>query len=238
MGALIEIHNLARHYELGGQIIRALNNINLTIEKGEYVAIMGPSGSGKSTAMNVIGCLDKPTQGTYIIDGYNVATLTDDQLAALRNLKIGFVFQNFNLLARSTALENVELPMMYAGVPARERRKRAMEALEMIGLGERMYNRPSQLSGGQQQRVSIARALVNHPVLILADEPTGALDSQTTEDILGLFEELHNSGNTLVVVTHEDEVGRHAKRIVRFRDGNIEFDKSSHEYFAARRDMV
>ncbi len=238
MEALIEIKDLARHYVLGGQIIHALNGINLTINQGEYVAIMGPSGSGKSTAMNMIGCLDKPTSGTYVIDGYNISSLTDDQLAALRNLKIGFVFQNFNLLPRSTALENVELPMMYAGVSLKERKRRAIEALEMVGLGERMHNRPSQLSGGQQQRVSIARALVNRPVLILADEPTGALDSQTTEDILGLFEELHQHGNTLVVVTHEDEVGKHAKRIVRFRDGHVETDQPSEEYFAARRNSV
>ncbi len=238
MEALIEIKDLARHYVLGGQIIHALNGINLTINQGEYVAIMGPSGSGKSTAMNMIGCLDKPTSGTYVIDGYNISSLTDDQLAALRNLKIGFVFQNFNLLPRSTALENVELPMMYAGVSLKERKRRAIEALEMVGLGERMHNRPSQLSGGQQQRVSIARALVNRPVLILADEPTGALDSQTTEDILGLFEELHQHVNTLVVVTHEDEVGKHAKRIVRFRDGNVESDQPTRDYFAARRGTV
>lgn len=222
--SLIEIQNLVREYVIGGQTIRALDEINLTIARGEFVAIMGPSGSGKSTAMNMIGCLDVPSSGRYVIDGYDVSTLSEDQLAELRNQKIGFVFQNFNLLPRTTALENVELPMMYAGVPPRERRQRAMEALERVGLADRMGNRPNELSGGQQQRVSIARALVNHPVLLLADEPTGALDSHTTEDILALFEELHVQGNTIVIVTHEDEVGRHAKRIVRFRDGHVESD--------------
>ncbi|MFD1675787.1 ABC transporter ATP-binding protein [Alicyclobacillus fodiniaquatilis] len=229
MSALIEIRDLVREYMIGGEVIRALSGVTLTIDHGEFVAIMGPSGSGKSTAMNMIGCLDTPTSGEYVIDGYNISSLSEDQLAELRNHKIGFVFQNFNLLPKTTALENVELPMMYAGVPARERRKRAMEALDRVGLAERMYNRPNELSGGQQQRVSIARALVNNPVLILADEPTGALDSRTTEDILGLFEELHAQGNTIVIVTHEDEVGRRAKRIVRFRDGTVESDMSSAE---------
>lgn len=229
MSALIEIRDLVREYVIGGEVIRALSGVTLTIDHGEFVAIMGPSGSGKSTAMNMIGCLDTPTSGEYVIDGYNISSLSEDQLAELRNHKIGFVFQNFNLLPKTTALENVELPMMYAGVPARERRKRAMEALDRVGLAERMYNRPNELSGGQQQRVSIARALVNNPVLILADEPTGALDSRTTEDILGLFEELHAQGNTIVIVTHEDEVGRRAKRIVRFRDGTVESDTSSAE---------
>ncbi|MCL6454290.1 MAG: ABC transporter ATP-binding protein [Alicyclobacillus sp.] len=224
MRALIEMRNLARTYVLGDEVIRALDGVSLTIQQGEFVAIMGPSGSGKSTAMNMIGCLDLPTSGQYILDGYDVSGLSEDQLAELRNQKIGFVFQNFNLLPKTTALENVELPMLYAGVPARERRRRAMEALERVGLGNRLGNRPNELSGGQQQRVSIARALVNNPVLILADEPTGALDSHTTEDILRLFEELHAQGNTIVLVTHEDEVGRHAKRIVRFRDGRVESD--------------
>lgn len=224
MRELIAIRNLVRLYTIGGQTIRALDGIDLSIHKGEYVAIMGPSGSGKSTAMNMIGCLDTPTSGTYVIDGFNVSNLSEDQLAELRNQKIGFVFQNFNLLSKTSALENVELPMMYAGVPSRTRRARAMEALERVGLADRMHNRPNELSGGQQQRVSIARALVNNPVLLLADEPTGALDSRTTEDILGLFEELYGQGNTIVIVTHEDEVGRHAKRTVRFRDGRIESD--------------
>lgn len=227
MGALIEMRGLVREYILGDQVIRALDGVNLTIDHGEFVAIMGPSGSGKSTAMNMIGCLDLPTEGTYVIDGYEVSSLSEDQLAELRNHKIGFVFQNFNLLPKTTALENVELPMMYAGVPARERRQRAMEALARVGLADRMNNRPNELSGGQQQRVSIARALVNNPVLILADEPTGALDSHTTEEILRLFEELHSQGNTIVIVTHENEVGQHAKRIVRFRDGQVESDSKN-----------
>jgi len=233
MGALIEIRSLVREYILGDQVIRALDGVNLTIQHGEFVAIMGPSGSGKSTAMNMIGCLDLPTSGTYVIDGYEVSSLSEDQLAELRNQKIGFVFQNFNLLAKTTALENVELPMLYAGVSAKARRQRAIEALERVGLADRMNNRSNELSGGQQQRVSIARALVNNPVLLLADEPTGALDSHTTEDILRLFEELHSQGNTIVIVTHENEVGQHAKRIVRFRDGKVESD-SQNEVAAGR----
>ena len=227
MGTLIEMRNLVREYVIGDEVIRALDGINLTVHHGEFIAIMGPSGSGKSTAMNMIGCLDLPTSGTYVLDGYDVSGLSEDQLAELRNHKIGFVFQNFNLLPKTTALENVELPMMYAGVPARERRARAIEALERVGLGNRLGNRPNELSGGQQQRVSIARALVNHPALILADEPTGALDSHTTDEILRLFEELHSQGNTIVIVTHESEVGAHAKRIVRFRDGRVEWDSQT-----------
>lgn len=226
MRTLIEMSHLVREYVIGGQTIRALNDVNLHIGYGEFVAIMGPSGSGKSTAMNMIGCLDKATSGTYVLDGYDVSTLSEDQLADLRNMKIGFVFQNFNLLSRTTALENVELPMMYAGVPLKERRRRAMEALDRVGLGDRMNNRPNELSGGQQQRVSIARALVNNPALLLADEPTGALDSQTTEGILDLFGELHAQGNTIIMVTHEDEVGRRAKRIVRFHDGRVDSDSA------------
>ena len=233
MGALIEMRQLVREYILGDQVIRALDGVDLTIGHGEFVAIMGPSGSGKSTAMNMIGCLDLPTSGTYVIDGYEVSSLSEDQLAELRNHKIGFVFQNFNLLPKTTALENVELPMLYAGIPAKERRQRAMSALERVGLADRVNNRPNELSGGQQQRVSIARALVNNPVLLLADEPTGALDSRTTEDILRLFEELHQQGNTIVIVTHEDEVGRHAKRILRFRDGKVESDSQSNSQDAA-----
>lgn len=227
MTALLEIHQLVRTYQVGGQEIRALSGVNLTIQRGEYVAIMGPSGSGKSTMMNMIGCLDVPSSGTYRLDGYDVSRLSDDELAILRNQKIGFVFQNFNLLPKTTALENVELPMLYAGVSPRERRQRAMEALERVGLTERMHNRPNELSGGQQQRVSIARALVNRPVLLLADEPTGALDSHTTEEILQLFADLHAQGNTIVLVTHEPEVGRRAKRIIRFRDGRVESDTAN-----------
>jgi len=229
MNCLIEMREVVREYTIGGERIRALNAVTFSIRHGEFVAIMGPSGSGKSTAMNMIGCLDKPTNGTYVLDGYDVAGLTDNQLAELRNNKIGFVFQQFNLLARTSALENVELPLLYAGVPRRERRKKAEEALHRVGLSNRLFNRPNELSGGQQQRVSIARALVNQPMLLLADEPTGALDSHTTEEILQLFEELHAQGNTIVIVTHEMEVGKRAKRIIRFSDGQIESDSGSEE---------
>jgi putative ABC transport system ATP-binding protein len=231
MENLIDIRGVTREYVLGGESIKALNHVNLSIQRGEFVSIMGPSGSGKSTTMKIIGCLDKPTAGQYVLDGYDVASLSDDSLAELRNTRIGFVFQNFNLLPRTTALENVELPMMYAGVPAKERHVRAIAALEQVGLGDRIHNRPNELSGGQQQRVSIARALVNHPVLLLADEPTGALDSQTTKEILQLFSDLHEQGNTIIIVTHEDEVGRYSKRVVRFRDGMVESDRASTDEF-------
>lgn len=225
--ALIEMVNVTREYHVGGDLVRALNHVNFTIRHGEFVAIMGPSGSGKSTTMNVIGCLDQPTSGVYRLDGQDVSKLDDSHLAELRNTKISFVFQQFNLLARTTALENVELPMMYAGITHRERRLRAEEVLEQVGLRDRMKNRPNELSGGQQQRVSIARALVNHPALILADEPTGALDSHTTEEILTLFEKLHEQGNTIIIVTHEPEVGRRAMRTIHFRDGHIESDSQA-----------
>lgn len=238
MTALIEIEGLVREYVVGNQTIRALNGVDLRIDHGEFVAIMGPSGSGKSTAMNMIGCLDRPSLGKYIIDGYDVSDLTEDQLAELRNYKIGFVFQNFNLLARTTALENVELPMMYAGVPARERKERAIEALARVGLEQRLHNRPNELSGGQQQRVAIARAIVNRPALILADEPTGALDSRTTQELLQLFEELHSQGNTIVIVTHEVEVGQHAHRIVTFRDGVVESDQPTSRVEGTRTEEV
>ncbi|MCY0901641.1 MAG: ABC transporter ATP-binding protein [Firmicutes bacterium] len=221
------MHDVVREYEIGGERVRALNRVSLTIQHGEYVAIMGPSGSGKSTTMNMVGCLDVPTSGTYRLDGIDVASLSDNELAALRNLKIGFVFQQFNLLSRTTALQNVELPMMYAGVSRKERRARAEEALARVGLSNRLQNRPNELSGGQQQRVSIARALVNRPALLLADEPTGALDSHTTEEILELFEDLHRQGHTIVIVTHEAEVGRRAKRIIRFVDGQVAADSQT-----------
>ena len=218
---LIVMTELTRVYDLGPQKIYALNGVNLTIEQGEYVAIMGPSGSGKSTLMNIIGCLDTPTSGSYLLDGVPVETLNDDELAAIRNRKIGFVFQTFNLLARTTALQNVELPLVYAKIPRAERRRQAEEALVAVGLGDRMSHQPNELSGGQRQRVAIARALVNKPSLLLADEPTGNLDSQTGREILDLFHELHARGNSIIMVTHEDDVAREAARIVHIRDGKV-----------------
>ena len=205
-------------YEL---IVKALDNVNLEIYKGDYLAVMGASGSGKSTAMNIIGCLDRPSQGVYKLNGTPIENLSDDELAELRNQKLGFVFQQFHLLSDATALENVLLPMIYAGVDPIEREKRAKNALDKVGLSERVNNRPNQLSGGQQQRVAIARAIINNPAILLADEPTGALDSKTTEDVLDLFDKLHESGITIVLVTHEDEVASRAKKIARFKDGKI-----------------
>ena len=218
---LIHMTELTRVYDLGPQKIFALNGVNLTIEQGEYVAIMGPSGSGKSTLMNIIGCLDTPSSGSYLLDGVPVETLNDDELAAIRNRKIGFVFQTFNLLARTTALQNVELPLVYAKIPRAERRRLAEEALVAVGLGDRMGHQPNELSGGQRQRVAIARALVNKPSLLLADEPTGNLDSQTGREILDLFHELHARGNSIIMVTHEDDVAREAARIIHIRDGRV-----------------
>jgi putative ABC transport system ATP-binding protein len=218
---LIVMNELTRVYDLGPQQIFALNGVNLTIEQGEYVAIMGPSGSGKSTLMNIIGCLDTPSSGSYVLDGVPVETLNDDELAAIRNKKIGFVFQTFNLLARTTALQNVELPLVYAKIPRAERRRLAEEALAAVGLADRMGHQPNELSGGQRQRVAIARALVNKPSLLLADEPTGNLDSKTGREILDLFHELHSNGNSIIMVTHEDDVAREAKRIIHIRDGKV-----------------
>jgi putative ABC transport system ATP-binding protein len=218
---LIEMHELTRVYQLGPQEIYALRGVNLTIDPGEYVAIMGPSGSGKSTLMNIIGCLDTPSAGRYLLDGIAVETMDDDELAAVRNKKIGFVFQTFNLLARTTALQNVELPLIYAKIARAERREMAEEALIAVGLKERMSHQPNELSGGQRQRVAIARALVNRPSLLLADEPTGNLDSQTGREILDLFRDLSTRGNSIIMVTHEDDVAREAKRIVHIRDGRI-----------------
>ena len=218
---LIEMRELTRVYQLGPQEIYALRGVDLVIKNGEYVAIMGPSGSGKSTLMNIIGCLDRPTAGRYLLDGIPVESMDDDELAAIRNKKIGFVFQTFNLLARTTALQNVELPLVYAKIPKAERREMAEEALAAVGLGDRMHHQPNELSGGQRQRVAIARALVNKPSLLLADEPTGNLDSQTGREILDLFHDLHSRGNSIIMVTHEDDVAHEAKRIIHIRDGKV-----------------
>jgi putative ABC transport system ATP-binding protein len=223
--ALIRTHALEKSYELGAETVRALRGVDLSISRNEYVAIMGPSGSGKSTLMNLIGCLDTPTGGEYVLNGHPVAGMGEDELARVRNREIGFVFQTFNLLPRSTALENVELPLVYGGVGRRDRRERAVEALRHVGLGDRMDHRPNQLSGGQRQRVAIARALVTRPSIILADEPTGNLDSQTSEEIMGLFARLHAEGQTIIMVTHEPDIAAHAERVVTLRDGRIASDQ-------------
>ena len=215
------LEKVSKMYGKDELIVKALDNVNLEIYKGDYLAVMGASGSGKSTAMNIIGCLDRPSQGVYKLNGTPVENLSDDELAELRNQKLGFVFQQFHLLSDATALENVLLPMIYAGIDPVEREKRAKNALDKVGLSERVNNRPNQLSGGQQQRVAIARAIINNPAILLADEPTGALDSKTTEDVLDLFDKLHESGITIVLVTHEDEVASRAKKIARFKDGKI-----------------
>ena len=215
------LEKVSKMYGKDELIVKALDNVNLEIYKGDYLAVMGASGSGKSTAMNIIGCLDRPSQGVYKLNGTPVENLSDDELAELRNQKLGFVFQQFHLLSDATALENVLLPMIYAGVDPTEREERAKKALDKVGLSKRINNRPNQLSGGQQQRVAIARAIINNPALLLADEPTGALDSKTTEDVLDLFDQLHESGITIVLVTHEDEVASRAKKIAKFKDGKI-----------------
>ena len=215
------LEKVSKMYGKDELIVKALDNVNLEIYKGDYLAVMGASGSGKSTAMNIIGCLDRPSQGVYKLNGTPVENLSHDELAELRNQKLGFVFQQFHLLSDATALENVLLPMIYAGVDPIEREKRAKNALDKVGLSERVNNRPNQLSGGQQQRVAIARAIINNPAILLADEPTGALDSKTTEDVLDLFDKLHESGITIVLVTHEDEVASRAKKIAKFKDGKI-----------------
>jgi putative ABC transport system ATP-binding protein len=226
MHEVIRIENLTRFYTIGEETVRALNGINLTIKKNEYVALMGPSGSGKSTLMNIIGCLDTPTSGEYFLNGPNVAQLSDSELAAIRNKEIGFVFQTFNLLPRLTALQNVALPLVYAGIPEAERLKKAKEVLEQVGLGNRITHKPNELSGGQRQRVAVARALVNHPSIILADEPTGNLDTKTSEEIMQLFDIIHQAGNTIVLVTHEEDIALRAKRVVRMRDGIVESDQA------------
>jgi putative ABC transport system ATP-binding protein len=233
--ALIHTRDLARHYRIGDNVIRALAGVSVDIARGENLAVMGPSGSGKSTFMNVVGCLDRPSSGEYVLAGQDVSALDSDALAAARNRHIGFVFQSFNLLARTSALENVELPLVYAGAGAAERRSRALEMLARVGLAERAHHLPQQLSGGQQQRVAIARALVTRPALILADEPTGALDSRTSLEIMALFQELNAQGMTVVVVTHEPEVARFARRVLRFLDGRVVADERNASPDDARR---
>ncbi len=227
MQEIIKITDISKVYKIGTETIYALQKIDLSIFKNEYVALMGPSGSGKSTLMNILGCLDTPTGGEYILNNNSVAKMTDNELAEVRNKEIGFVFQTFNLLPRNTTLENVALPLVYAGMPKAQREERAKEVLEQVGLGNRMQHRPNELSGGQRQRVAIARALVNKPAIILADEPTGNLDSKTSVEIMGLFEDIHKKGNTIILVTHEEDIAMHAHRIVRLKDGLVESDRQN-----------
>ena len=224
MESIIQLSNIAKAYKIGTEVIHALRSVSLDIYKNEYVALMGPSGSGKSTLMNVLGCLDSPTGGKYILNGISVAQMLDNELAEVRNKEIGFVFQSFNLLPRSTALDNVMLPLVYAGFNKADRLKRGKDVLEQVGLGDRIMHKPNELSGGQRQRVAIARALVNRPAIILADEPTGNLDSKTSVEIMGLLEEIHKNGNTIILVTHEEDIAQHAHRIVRLKDGVVERD--------------
>ena len=223
--AVIEIENIARHFYVGNETIKALKKIDISIEKNEFVALMGQSGSGKSTLMNILGCLDTPTNGNYHLADKNVSLLNDNSLAEIRNKEIGFVFQSFNLLPKSTALENVMLPLIYSGFDKKERRQKALVALEKVNLSDRVNHRPNELSGGQRQRVAVARALVNNPSIILADEPTGNLDSATSEEIMALFQNIHKNGNTIIVVTHEEDIAQYAHRIIRLKDGEIESDK-------------
>ncbi|MBS1522591.1 MAG: ABC transporter ATP-binding protein [Bacteroidetes bacterium] len=224
MEPLIIIKDIGRKYVIGAETIHALKSVSLTINKGEFVALMGPSGSGKSTLMNILGCLDTPTKGDYILNGINVSQMSDNDLAEVRNTEIGFVFQTFNLLPRNTALDNVALPLIYAGINKEGRQERARKALENVGLGHRVTHKPNELSGGQRQRVAVARALINDPSIILADEPTGNLDTKTSIEIMGLIEDIHAKGNTIILVTHEEDIAKHAHRIVRMRDGLIEND--------------
>lgn len=225
--ALISIKDIGRKYVIGSETIHALKSVTLQINKGEFVALMGPSGSGKSTLMNILGCLDTPTRGEYILNGINVSEMTDDELASVRNKEIGFVFQTFNLLPRSSSLDNVALPLVYAGYSKSQRDEKARIALESVGLGNRVDHKPNELSGGQRQRVAVARALINDPSIILADEPTGNLDTKTSIEIMGLLEEIHSKGNTIILVTHEEDIALHAHRIVRLRDGLIEDDQAN-----------
>jgi putative ABC transport system ATP-binding protein len=222
LSAIIDIRDVTKTYEMGAEtIVHALDGVSLSIDGGDYVAIMGPSGSGKSTLMNLIGCLDTPSTGSYVLKGREIATMNDDELAQIRNKEIGFIFQTFNLLPRADAVQNVELPLVYSGLPRRERKARAEKALDAVGLGTRRHHRPNEMSGGQRQRVAIARALVNDPSILLADEPTGNLDSKTGEEILALMDDLHRGGNTIILVTHEDDLAQHAARVVRLKDGKI-----------------
>jgi putative ABC transport system ATP-binding protein len=227
MPKIIETHEISRMYKMGDNIVNALQSVSIVIDKGEYVAFMGPSGSGKSTLMNIVGCLDTPTSGSYMLNNQMVSEMTENELAEVRNKEIGFVFQTFNLLPRATALENVALPLIYAGYSKGDRDEMAMAALESVSLADRHHHRPNELSGGQRQRVAIARALVNNPSIILADEPTGNLDSKTSYDIMNLFQELHDQGNTIIMVTHEDDIAHYAHRIIRLRDGLIEWDRKN-----------
>lgn len=222
---MIKLSHLTKVYTTGNVEVRALDGVNLEMAQGEFVSIMGPSGSGKSTMMNILGCLDRPTSGEYVLDGLNIGKASDDQLAVIRNKKIGFVFQSFNLLARTTALENVELPLLYAGFGAKERREKAIKALNAVGLGDRIHHKPNELSGGQQQRVAIARSLVNDPLIIMADEPTGNLDSKSSEEIMSIFQQLNDAGITVALVTHEADIALFSKRVVRFKDGVIDSDE-------------
>lgn len=238
MTKIIETTEISKVYQMGTQTVRALQSITMNIDKGEYVAFMGPSGSGKSTLMNIIGCLDTPTSGKYVLNNHDVSDLTENELAEIRNKEIGFVFQTFNLLPRATALENVALPLIYAGFGKYDREERAMEVLENVGLGDRADHKPNELSGGQRQRVAIARALVNNPSIILADEPTGNLDSKTSYDIMDLFQQLHDAGNTIIMVTHEDDIAHYAHRIVRLRDGLIETDEINKNVTRAKEAMA
>jgi putative ABC transport system ATP-binding protein len=230
MDKVIEIQNIVKNYQVGSVIVRALRSVSIDINRNEYVAIMGPSGSGKSTLMNLLGCLDTPTSGSYILNGTDVSKMADDFLAEIRNKEIGFVFQTFNLLPRYTALENVTLPLIYAGMQKAEREKMAIETLDHVGLADRMTHKPNELSGGQRQRVAIARALVNKPSIILADEPTGNLDSKTSLDIMGLLDEIHRNGNTVIVVTHEEDIAKHAARIIKLFDGEVARDYANEKY--------